>query len=169
MADEEEKSEVVEKKGGGMKIAVIVLAVLLLVGGSIGVTVFMLGGKTEKVEEQVPVPVEEVEVVVKPLYFNFDPPFVVNFADENHIRFLQVAVEVMTFDETVIEDIESFMPLFRNNLILLLSNVEYTKINNSVGINALRQDALVEVQNILEEKTGRKGIEELYFTNFVMQ
>lgn len=165
--DDEKKVDATENKGGGMKIAVIVLAVLLLVGVSIGVTVFMLGGKAEGVEEQVEV--EVVEITVKPLYFNFDPPFVVNFADDDHIRFLQVVIEVMTFDETVIADIESYMPLFRNNMILLLSNVEYSKINNSAGINALRMEALIEMQNILEEKTGRKGIEELYFTNFVMQ
>ncbi len=102
-------------------------------------------------------------------YHPLEPPFVVNFEDDNYVRFLQVGVQVMAYDEQVIEDVKKHMPVIRNNIVLLLSNQRYSDINTREGKEKLRAQALTEIQKVLKKHTGGKGIQEVYFTSFVMQ
>jgi flagellar FliL protein len=103
------------------------------------------------------------------LYLALDPAFVVNFQGQGRAKFLQVSVEVMTRDQGILEAIQQHMPAIRNNLILLFSNQDYDNVSTIDGKEALREEALEEVQSILEEETGDPGVEAVYFTSFVMQ
>lgn len=114
-------------------------------------------------------PIEIAAPKKMPKYYAFDPSFVVNFTENDHIRYLQVSVELMTYDEKIIADMQPYIPLLRNNLIMLFSNITFDDISTMEGKNKLREEALFEVQGVLEQKIGNKGVEELYFTNFVMQ
>ena len=72
---------------------------VLLLGGGGAAAWFMFGGKRAEKVEAKPLP--------PPIYVNMDPPFVVNFESQSVVRFLQVAVGVMTRDpavETLIEN-----------------------------------------------------------------
>jgi flagellar FliL protein len=108
-----------------------------------------------------------------PVYFPMDPPMVVSFQDAGTIRFLQVAVELMARDEKVMEQVQTHMPVIRNNLLMLLGGQTLTTLTNRDDKEELRRQALAEVQRILKENaTGTKegpGIEDLYFTSFVVQ
>lgn len=103
------------------------------------------------------------------IYIPIDPAFVVNFASQGKARFLQVTVEVMTREPEVPEKIKLHMPVIRNNLMLLFSNQTYDKVSTLEGKEALREEALTVVQEILETETGDPGVEAVYFTSFVMQ
>jgi flagellar protein FliL len=56
-----------------------------------------------------------------PIYYKFDPAFVVNFGGEGSARYLQVTVEAMSRDMTVMESLKSFEPAVRNDLVMLYS------------------------------------------------
>ena len=103
------------------------------------------------------------------VYIPIDPAFVVNFASQGRARFLQITVEVMTRDPTVPEHIEQHLPVIRNNLMLLFSSQTYDSVSTLEGKEALREEALSVIQEILEEETGDPGVEAVYFTSFVMQ
>jgi len=103
------------------------------------------------------------------IYLPIDPAFVVNFASQGKARFLQVTVEVMTRDPLMPDQIKLHMPVIRNNLMLLFSSQSYDGVSTLEGKEALREEALEVVQQILEEETGDPGIEAVYFTSFVMQ
>jgi flagellar FliL protein len=103
------------------------------------------------------------------IYLPIDPAFVVNFASQGKARFLQVTVEVMTRDPAVPDKVKLHMPVIRNNLMLLFSDQSYDSISTLEGKEALREQALEVVQQILEEETGDPGVEAVYFTSFVMQ
>jgi flagellar FliL protein len=103
------------------------------------------------------------------IYLPIDPAFVVNFASQGKARFLQVTVEVMTRDPKVPDKVKLHMPVIRNNLMLLFSDQSYDSISTLEGKEALREQALEVVQQILEEETGDPGVEAVYFTSFVMQ
>ena len=92
-----------------------------------------------------------------------------NFSDGKQIRYLQVSIVAMSHDPQAIEGLKTHMPVVRNNLILLLSNLNFETLNSVAGKKKLQQEALAEIQNIMKEKTGKPGIEEIYFTGFVMQ
>lgn len=104
-----------------------------------------------------------------PIYLALDPPMVVSFEDQNAIRFLQVTVEVMSRDEEGIEAVTTHIPLIRNNLLMLMGGRSLTDLTNTEGKEALRKAALEEVRSILKRNIGKPGIDDLYFTSFVVQ
>ena len=107
---------------------------------------------------------------VKPaIYLALDPPFVVNFQDQTHARFLQVTIEVMARDQLVIDAVKIHMPLIRNNLLLLLSSQTYETVTTREGKEKIRATSLEEIQKVMKEETGDPGVEGVYFTSFVMQ
>lgn len=103
------------------------------------------------------------------VYLALDPAFVVNFEDQGVVRFLQITVEVGTHDPLALDAVKLHMPIIRNNLVMLFSNLNLENVTSRAGKEKLRADALLEVQKVLQEQTGDPGVENIYFTSFVMQ
>jgi len=103
------------------------------------------------------------------IYVKIESTFVVNFEGASKIRFLQITVELMTRDETLVESINMHMPVIRNNLTFLFSSRTFEDVNTVEGKQQLRASALAEVQKIMEEETGKAAVDALYFTSFVTQ
>ncbi|GJM04238.1 MAG: hypothetical protein DHS20C09_02290 [marine bacterium B5-7] len=177
MADEDvlEDGDEIEADSGDAKKKlplklIIIIAVVLLAGGGAG-TFFMMGDKTDDavVAEVDAEEGEETETAGEAVYFSLDPPFIVNFTGKSRARFLQVSIEGLTRDVKVKEDITKHFPQVRNNLVLLLSGKTYEELNTQEGKATLRKQVLKEVQKVLEAETGQEGVEDVYFTSFVMQ
>jgi flagellar FliL protein len=94
---------------------------------------------------------------------------VASIDDRGTIRFLQVTVEVMARDEKIIADAKTHMPVLRNNLLMMLGGQTITSLTNREEKEKLRKQALTEVQKIMKANTGATGVEDLYFTSFVVQ
>ena len=94
---------------------------------------------------------------------------VVNFQNPGPVRFLQVNVQVMARQKEVIEAVKEHMPAIRNDLMMLFSSQKYEIIKTREGKETLRQEVRGEIQKILTEHTGDGGVEQVYFTSFVMQ
>jgi flagellar protein FliL len=182
--DELEEGEEGQQEGGKKKLPlklIIIVAVVLLVGGGAG-AFFMMGDKStdkttaettvSKSEEGTESASEEGEssgALGEAHYFSLDPAFIVNFTGKSRARFLQVSIEGMTRDASVKESIAKHFPQVRNNLVLLLSSKTYDELNSVKGKETLRKQVLKEIQKVLEAETGKEGIEDVYFTSFVMQ
>ena len=179
MAEEENKEGGEEAKGGGgmMKIILIVNGALLLIGIAVGVTFFLMSGddKKEDVDTEV---LEDVKGTDgdssgarkgTPIYIPLNPAFVVNFENQEQVSFLQVDIQIMTYDSSVEEAIKVHMPIVRNELLLLLGGKQYHEINTREGKRALAQEAITEIKRVLEEAGAPSSVEALYFTSFVMQ
>jgi flagellar FliL protein len=55
-------------------------------------------------------------------------------------------------------------------VVLLLSSQDYESLIKPEGKDSLRKSLLKEINKILEEETGNEdAVENIYFTNFVMQ
>ena len=93
----------------------------------------------------------------------------VNLEGQSGSRFLQLTIELMTYDQSVTADIDQHMPIIRNNIVFLLSSVTYEQLSTLEGKQKLRADLLTEIQKVLKEKTGKPGVEEVYLTSLVMQ
>lgn len=171
-AKEKPKEDVAEKPaGGGKKPMIIMAAVIVLVmgGGTVGTLYFtgMLGGGGGEKKEEVAKP--EEPAANDPVYFAFEKPFVVNFETETGLRFLQVGVELMSYDPLAIEAVKTHMPVIKNNVILMYSNQNFEALAGRDGKEKLREQTLKEIQAVLEKYFGKPGVEEVYFTSFVMQ
>ena len=104
-----------------------------------------------------------------PVYLPLDPPLVASFQDAGQIRFLQVSIELMARDEKVIDGLKTHMPVIRNNLLMMFGGQTLATLTSRDEKEKLRAAALAEVQRILKANTGAPGVEDLYFTSFVVQ
>ena len=175
MAEENEnENEEEAKPKSSLKLIIIVAVAMLILGG--GGAYFFLGGKTEapataaaEGEEGAEGDAEAAPVKTEAFYFSLDPRFVVNFVGKSKARFLQVQIDGVTRDSMIKEDVTLHLPKIRNNVLMLLSSKTYNDLNNPEGKEQLRQEVLTEIQAIIKEETGHEGVEDIFFTSFVMQ
>lgn len=110
-----------------------------------------------------------VDVSKAELYLPLEPAFVVNFRDDESLRYLQVGVTLMSHDPDAINVAKGADPVLRDGLVALFSNQKFSIISDAAGRQQLQEQALVKVRKIVQARLGRPGIDALYFTSFVMQ
>jgi flagellar FliL protein len=177
--DEDEAVKAPKKnKRGLIKWLLIGFGIVLLVGVSVGTSIFVMksimSAPAEKVADKNGDTKAKAEKTKHKepkvaIYYKFDPPFVVNIQGQSGSRFLQLTLEAMTYDQAVTTDIDQYMPVIRNNILLLLSNLAYEQVSTLEGKQKLRADILKEIQKVLKDKIGKPGVEEVYLTSIVMQ
>jgi len=102
-------------------------------------------------------------------YLNLDPPFVVNFGGQGRLRYMKADIALRLSSPGAENQIRHHMPHIRNDLILLLSNQTAESLMSSEGKEQIRQEALKTIQEIIETEDGQHGVQDLLFTNFVVQ
>lgn len=163
MAEEDDVPVAGSKKW--LLIGVIAVVVLVAAGGA--AWFFLLGDTEEVVVDENAV--ETVAATEPVQYLELSPAFIVNFPHQGRQRFMQATVTVMARDAQALEAVQQHMPVIRHNLINLLSAQLILVFEDPAGIETLRQMATEEVNQVLQREIGREGIEQLLFTNFVMQ
>ncbi|KIP96737.1 MULTISPECIES: flagellar basal body-associated protein FliL [Pseudomonas] len=163
-------AEAGSKPPGKLKLIIaIVLALLLAVGLSVGGTWFFLSkgaAKEEASHEQA----ENAAPVKQPaIYEELTPAFVVNFTQNGRARYMQVSVALMTRDQAGLDALKVHMPVLRNNLVMLFSSQDFATLITPVGKEMLRQQATASVQQLAEKETGKVTVEQVLFTNLVLQ
>lgn len=159
-----------------MKKKLIALAALLMLVAAPGALYFMgyiSFGKLAEAATTVEVAEvddhDEAAFSEDSLYLPLDPPFVVNFTHLGTLRYLQISLEIMYHDQELLDRVEERMPAIRNDLILLLSNQEYDKLNSLAGKEQIRDELMLAINNLILEDDEARDSGEIYFTNFVMQ
>ena len=61
------------------------------------------------------------------------------------------------------------MPALRNQLVMLFSSQEFDQLNTSLGLEMLKQKVTATVQELAMREVGEPVVEQVLFTNFVMQ
>ena len=103
-------------------------------------------------------------------YYPIRPAMVLNYRDERgKMRFLQVAVDVMSRDPKALENVQSHLPRIQNDLINLFNSKNFAQIEDIKQRDSLRAEALTIIQNVLYQESGDPGIEAVLFTNYVTQ
>jgi len=155
-----------------VKITIAIVAAVLFLAGAVLGTLFFLGifegGDTVVIEEEAAP--ADVRPAKKPaMYFPIKPEFIVNFQARGRQRYLQVEVSVMTRDQQVFSSMQQHLPLIKNKLVMLFGGEVYEELQTDEGKELLRQKALESIQQIMQEEVGVSGVEQVLFTNFVMQ
>lgn len=166
MAKEEKTEEQPQEKPKSKMMLIIIIAVLvaLLAGGGIAAFFMMSGGDEDAAAQEAAEPQQ-----MPAIYFDFKPPFIVNYQWNGRQRFVQVSLSVMTRKGAVVDAIQKHMPLIRNNLLMVFSAQDFEMLRTPEGKEALRQQVLEDLQKVLNEEIGEPGVEQVLFTNFVMQ
>ena len=154
-----------EGKAGKKKFIIMIVGALLLIGGSIGGTLYFSGALDEKHEE----PVKILSELNPAFYINLEPEFIVNFAGEQEASYMQIAIQLMTREQSFVEEAEKIMPAIRNQILLILSNQKFVELKTKEGKEKLRADILNKIQEMIPGNPKVPAIEAVYFTMFVMQ
>jgi flagellar FliL protein len=152
------------------KWIILALVVLLLVGLTVAGTLWLLsdsGSDSEASETSEP-EVEEPAVQAA-IYYPLKPEFISNYEVRGRQRYLQVEMTLMLRDNSAVKDIELHMPALRNGLVILLRGQIYAELQTPEGKELLRQQALNTVRTVLEKETGKPVVEQVLFTNLVLQ
>ncbi|WP_169530705.1 MULTISPECIES: flagellar basal body-associated FliL family protein [Spongiibacter] len=149
------------------KFVLIGLVVVLLLATAGGTWFFLKGSEpaADAAESKA-----AAEVLPKPQIMSLDPSFVVNLLNERGTRFLQVDIEVMSREDGVISQVDDYQVMIRHELIMMFSSLTKDQINSIEGRQLIQQRVVDTINAVLEKETGKKGgVEEVYFTKFVMQ
>lgn len=114
-----------------------------------------------------PALVDQAEVRYVPL----DPSFVANFggSDNGRLQFLRAEVSVRVDSQEASAAVLYHLPALRHALVMLLSRQEEASVSTSTGREALRSEALAELRAILEAEEGKPYIQDVLFTDFIVQ
>ncbi|MFT7128245.1 MAG: flagellar FliL protein [Gammaproteobacteria bacterium] len=173
--DEDGKDQAGTEPAGGSKkkLIIIIIGALLVIGAAVGGTLFILGffDGDSSGDEDVAEVVDE-NVIDKPspaIYFPIKPSFIINFQSRGRQRYLQTDVILMTRDPAMFTGLQEHLPLIKNKLVMLFGGEVYEELQTDEGRELLRQKALEAVKEITEQELGKSDIEQILFTNFVMQ
>ncbi len=171
MAEEKAAEEAPEGKKSNKKMMIIIAIVAVLaIGVSVGVTVFLLGGKTDAATAEPAAPAEPVKK--EAIYYDITTsksPFIVTFNVNGHQRYMQAFVTALIRDQSVADALEQHKPIIRSRIISLYGAQDFEKLQTAEGKEALRKATLDTINKMLEDQGVTETVEQILFTNFVMQ
>ena len=153
-------------------IVAVVLGLLLAVGLSVGSTLYFMSNGESEGEAQGAAPDAALSSGKQPaIYEALAPAFIVNFngANGGRQRYMQVSVALMARDAAALAALKEHMPLLRNQLVMLFSSQDFASLATPVGQEMLRQQATASVQELAQRELGKVAIEQVLFTNYVLQ
>ena len=104
-------------------------------------------------------------------YLPLQPAFVCNFglAHDGHLMYVKTDIAVRLSSREAETAARNHLPALRNALVLLLSRQDEATVSSSAGRETIREQALLELNEILLSEEGAEYIDDLMFTNFVVQ
>jgi len=150
-------------------VAIIVTIVALLVVGGGGAW-FYFSSESSAAEDSSG---KAIEARGESYYLALEPPFIVNFVYKDTLRYLQMTLSVMSHEPMILEQVTHHMPAIRHRLIMLISNKTFNELNGEDSKEALREEMLLEIRNIIQAEQNKSHnpgrVEAVYFTGYVMQ
>lgn len=180
MANEKELQldAVEEEPKSKKKLIIIIVAVLVVVGIGVGAALFLMGGDDPADASEDAGETAEASEGAEPeapssapaIYVKLKPEFIVNYQVGPRQRYLQVYMEAMTRDPAIADALEMHSPMIRSAIIALLSQQDFEYLRSAEGRAGVRELVTEEVRRLVTQETGiETGLEQILFTNYVMQ
>ncbi|HHK42775.1 MAG TPA: flagellar basal body-associated FliL family protein [Planctomycetaceae bacterium] len=175
MAEAEELDLGEEGKGSKKKLIIIIVLALVLLGGGGGAAWFFLMGDEPppegeaaaqaKAEEEE----EPVDESAPPIYHQFKPVFIAELPPGGKKKMLQIELQVLTHQPKVDAFLTTNDPMLRHHLLNLLSEQDGEALTSSKGREKLREVIVQRIGKLMKENGQRGEIDNVYFTQFVLQ
>jgi len=174
-----------KKKRKLAKLAMIGAAGLLLAGGGVAAGLYasgagLVGAPAEDPNQPKLVLKNGKEVTPPPAgtpldakkykatYYNLEQTFTSNMRDSDGI--MQVSLGISTFyDHRVIDALKDNEIPVRSAILMTLADQDAFVISTPEGKRALQKQLSDAVNTVLKAKTGYGGVDNVYFTNFIIQ
>jgi flagellar FliL protein len=159
-----------DEKKSSKKMIIIGLVILLLAGAGAGYYFFM--GNSEELDSEVSEEVieeEDEEGASDDIYYDMKKSLIVNFPKGSGASLIQVSVSLLVKGEETIEALKKHEPMIRNNLLMAISAKGSKNLMTIEGKEALRDEMLKVVGEVMEKMTKKNKVTNIFFTSFVMQ
>lgn len=101
-------------------------------------------------------------------YFQLQQPFTSNMSDTD--AFAQISLAVSTYyDMRVVDAIKTHEMAIRSQVLMMLAQQPEEVLMTPAGKQQLQAKIKVIINDVLKQKTGYGGVDNVYFTNFVIQ
>jgi len=101
-------------------------------------------------------------------YFQIPAPFTSNLIDSD--AFAQVSIAISTYyDNRVIAAVQTHELAIRSAILMMMAQEQQLALETPQGKEALQAKLLKVINDTLKAKTGFGGVDNVYFTNFVIQ
>lgn len=181
-----------KEQGVSRLVLIVMIAVVIVIGAGVGIAVMMMSGGEDDplAAELAGETAEEGEgntegggaegagassrgghggAGSRALFWSIEPPIVVNYDKFGKTGFLQVSMSIMTYEPSVLDGVNQNSPVIRNNLLLLFNGRKYEELIGAENQMRMQEEALAEVNRVLQEFTGKAGANNVYFTSYIMQ
>ncbi|NIE76758.1 flagellar basal body-associated protein FliL [Pantoea sp. Tr-811] len=107
----------------------------------------------------------------KVAYISLSPPFVGNYALDGgpKLRVYKADVALRVTGDAAAAAVKHQEPLIRNQLVALFAQQGVDDMSNVDAKEKLRQEALKQVQQVMESEEGKPIVEDLLFNNLIVQ
>lgn len=113
---------------------------------------------------------EEENTEKVPGYVDLGKPMVLNLAsDGRRLTFLQVKADVLVKDDDARDIVEQNIPAIRHQIIVILSEQKDSDMKSPAKREEIRKQITVAVREMIDEMTDNNDIEEILFSNFLVQ
>ncbi|CAM3623912.1 flagellar basal body-associated protein FliL [Pseudomonas wadenswilerensis] len=104
-------------------------------------------------------------------YISLTPPFVGNYALDggSKLRVYKADVALRVNSDAAAAAVRHHEPLIRNQLVALFTQQNLESMSNVEAKEKLRQEALKQVQQVLETEEGKPTVDDLLFNNLIVQ
>ncbi|MFK8329051.1 flagellar basal body-associated protein FliL [Pseudomonas sp. BJa5] len=104
-------------------------------------------------------------------YISLSPPFVGNYALDGgaRLRVYKADVALRVNSDAAAAVVRHHEPLIRNQLVALFTQQNLESMSNVESKEKLRQEALKQVQQVLENEEGKPTVDDLLFNNLIVQ
>tara|TARA_B100000768_G_scaffold132327_1_gene122985 strand:+ start:811 stop:1386 length:576 start_codon:yes stop_codon:yes gene_type:complete len=191
MSDETSDASETPKKRSVLKIVLVVLLALILLGGAVIGTLFAVGFfESESAEDAIAAMeagengdnLEDIVESEQPqgknedsdegelAYFEIKPELLSNLFNSQRMIQVQIAVMVKENDDkTLVEEIKEHAFPVRSSFLKILSQKREDQVSNLGFRENLGGELKKAMNDVLEKRTGSRHVQELYFTEFIVQ
>lgn len=104
-------------------------------------------------------------------YISLNPPFVGNYGLDGSpkLRVFKADVALRVTGDEAARAVKANEPLIRNQLVALFSQQTAEAMSNVEAKEKLRQEALKQTQQVMNDETGKPMVDDLLFNNLIIQ
>lgn len=106
---------------------------------------------------------------LKPIYYALVPALVGNYGSNGKLKYYKADVALRIGSPAAEERVKHHEPLIRNQLVMLFSQQSDATLGSVEAKEALRQEALRQVQAVLSHEEGQPLVDDLLFNNLIIQ
>lgn len=107
--------------------------------------------------------------LAKTIYYALVPALVGNYGSGGKLKYYKADIALRVSGSEAEAKVKHHEPLIRNQLVTLFSQQTDASLGTVEAKEALRQEALKQVQTVLTQEEGKPLVDDLLFNNLIVQ